>query len=211
MKALFYKFSQNLPLKLLLMLYFWLLVPWALCLDTDLRVYASPLNFMLAGIIYVLECSSDEKSKFNKYMTCFPFKRSTYVSYIFSLLVISEVIMYFCQILLGILSPKVLERNVMTENTPIVLLSSMCIGLAIVGFAIFWNFKVSFTVSGIILVVLYFFVSFILGFIAGFTEENESAAWLNSTGVRITGAVVSLAVFVLEWWLTVRVYNKKDV
>ena len=59
--------------------------------------------------------------------------------------------------------------------------------------------------------MLYFFVSFILGFIAGFTEENESAAWLNSTGVRITGAVVSLAVFVLEWWLTVRVYNKKDV
>ena len=62
------------------------------------------------------------------------------------------------------------------------------------------------------LVVLYFFVSFVLGFITGITEDSESAtALLNSTGFRIVTAVVSLIVFLLEWWLAVRVYNKKDV
>ena len=212
MKALFYKFSKDLPLKLLLMLYFWMLVPWALCLYGTINLYESPLVFMLAGTIYTFECSSDEKSKFNKYMTSFPIKRSTYVSYIFLLIVISEVIMYFFQILLGILSPTVLERNVMSENTPIMLLSSMCIGIAVVGFAVFWNFKASFRVSGTMLVVLYFFVSFVLGFIIGVTKDSESAtALLNSTGFRIVTAVVSLIVFLLEWWLAVRVYNKKDV
>ena len=203
MKFFFYKLSRNLPVVMLVMIYFWVLIPFALCLDENMKVYASPLNFVLAGVIYVLECSNDEKTKFDKYITCLPVKRSTYVSYMFLLLVISEIVMYFSQILLGVVSPQILERNLMTENTPIVLLSSMCIGMAIVGFAVFLNFKKSFSVSGAAILILYFLVSFICGFIQGLTEGSESAsAFLNSVGFRITASLIALAVFVFEWWIS---------
>ena len=164
MKALFYKFSQNLPFTLIVMLYFWVLMRLAFLSESS-ELYVSAHYFILAGIIDILELNDNSRSKFGTYMKCLTFKKSTYVSYLFILTIISEVIMYLSLILVGIFSPRVFNTNLLTENTPLFILSSMFVGMAIVGFTLFLNFRFSFAKSFITLILLYGVYMFIKGFI----------------------------------------------
>lgn len=216
MKALFYKYRVESLLVPLFMLYMWCLIPMEFLMEFD-YLAASPLFFIFAGINYVIDSHKNESSNFNKYIMYLPVKRSTCVSFTFILVIISEILMYIISLLIGIYCPMFMGCEPISKSEPIILLVSMFMGMIIVGICLFVNFKYSSAKSAVLYYTLCLVSPISLGFVSGYTEKNGISVLdriidvlSNSPVTVIITLILEISIFVLEWVMSVKAYDRKD-
>lgn len=209
MKALFYNFSRSWLLTLLAMCYFWFLSP-ATMFVIDSFSLTSALHFLIAGVIYIFVLNGYSRYKFDSYITSLPISRSSFVSHLFIITTVSEIVML--AVLMGMsmfFSGR--EGLVFSSVTVSKLLASFSLGLFFVGLAMLLYFRFSYTVSWIFYILTYFIVSFVMGFIEGYFEETGGAKIFESPKFCAVSAVILTAVYALEWLMSIRVYRKRDL
>ena len=216
MKSLIYKYKVESWFVPLLMIYMWILIPVESLLYVD-YLASSPLFFLFTGIVYVIESHNNERTHFDCYMKYLPIKRSAYVSFMYIMVIMYEIIMYIVSIFVAKFCPLFMECEPVPKSAPIVLLVSMFIGMIVTGVGIFINFKYSSTKSSVVYYTLCLVIPFILGVITGYTEQKGVSDIDNiinvlsaSPAVFAVTLIVEVLIFAFEWVMSIKAYEKKD-
>ncbi len=209
MKALFYNFSRKWLAVLFVMMYFWFFIPISMFMFYP-SALTSALHFLIAGVVYIFVMSSYARYKFDLYISCLPISRSSFVSHLFIITTVSEIVMFIVLICMSQFFSRT-EDFVFSSATVFRLLSSFSLGLCTVGLAMLLCFRFSYTVSYIFYIFAYFALSFIIGFIDGFFEGSNSKRIFESPIFCTVSAVILTAVYVFEWIMSIRIYRKRDL
>lgn len=209
MKALFNKFFQNLGRNLIVLFYFWFIMPLVMYV-MDENVLTSPINFLLSGAIYIFILNGYARDKFDKYITFLPISRDSFVSHVFILTALSDIVMFAVLIGFTIHFSKSTEL-VFSASTLFKLFSSFSIGVAVVGLAMLIYFRFSYSASYTFYLLIFCIPIFIMGFIDGFSGADAGTTGFESIELGAVVPVISLAVFAVEWLLSIKVYRRRDL
>ena len=175
--------------------------------DPEVSIFIS----MFIAISVCGNINDDDKSKWSLYSQILPFKRKIYVSAIYNTtFILSFAASLFIALIYVISSIATSNQFNIREMFS---LCTISIGISLVPNSIYapLAYKFNSQTGGFILVIMYFGVMLIApaSFLIEFVVESLSTSFAVSTSL-IAMAVI-IAVFMLSWFISVKIYEKRDL
>lgn len=209
MKPIIYKTLKSVPPVVMVFLFIAFYFPGILNLSMEFNIVEGSLLFSYSAMILILLLV--EKSYWDSYCNVLPIHRKIFVNVPFLLIICSNIIQFVLSVTFYIIGAVNIGDGVRFEYIAKLFacsfISSACIGIILIVI-----FKFSYKAVYVCLGILYCFFGFCLGFFDGYTESNPSGiAFLNSGRLYVVTAVVCAILFVLEWFISCKIYSKKEL
>lgn len=155
--------------------------------------------------------NNDEKSKWTVYSQSLPFERKEYVYAKY----ISAFIMALAGVVIIVVTALIssLFRNQLFDIELLFFLCAVSVGISLVPLSIYLPFSYRFNsqVGGIVLVIVYFGAMMFLPVVFLTCIMSELLGVVHSISTSLIAMAVIIAVFLLSWFISVKIYEKRDL
>lgn len=170
------------------------------------------IGTMMASIIPMVLIEIDEGTNWLKYIVCTPVGKKNYVlsKYVIELLCVAAGYLF---IVVGIVASAVITKsNAFSElgmMTALICISTFFMS----SFVVPLSLKIGAVKSRIVLVLVYMILGSAIGNFSGYVRNAKPDTFENlisNTGAQIALCIVSLALFVISYYVSLKIVSKKE-